>query len=187
VSVSRTVWDLRGLEHAVAAYLVDCLSDLFEDTPYVRRWERKKGRLDVRLSEFPRVIRTLGRPCSLRRMLAGMVREMFGVMCSASDVRAWQTVGDIVSWLCVRLQPVERDVGKRSEEFSGEEDDLVRQVEEALSALPMRWGPFGVIRAGDVGPSTPCWCGSGVPYFRCCGVGFAPRAEYAVERAGAFS
>lgn len=174
--MSRTVWDLRGLEHAVAVYLVERLSDFFEDTPHFRRWLKRRWRLDVPLSELSPLIGFFGEGCSLTGVLCDLVRVLFRVRCYPSDVRSWATVGDMVSWVSARLEPVEGEPFDRVAEEGGRGgDDLVRQVVEAFSSLPVRWGPQGVVKAHEVTVSLPCWCGSGVPYLRCCGVDFVPR------------
>lgn len=175
-SLSRTVWDLRGLEHAVAVYLVERLADYLEDTSGFRHWLKKRWRLDLPVSELSPLTEVFGGECSLAAVLSDLMRVLFRVRCYPSDARAWRTVGDMISWLAGRLEAVEGQPFDLEEETGDDvEDDLVRQVMQAFAALPVRWGPRGVVRAHEITPSLPCWCGSGAPYLRCCGVGFVPK------------
>ena len=78
VAMSRTVWDLRGLEHAVAAYFVEHLADCWaEDVPGLRPWLRKRWRLDVPLSLFLPLAEEFGG--SLPGVLCDLVRHLFRV------------------------------------------------------------------------------------------------------------
>ena len=98
----------------------------------------------------------------------------FGIRCGEADVMGWNTVRDAVSWISSRLQPVPFDEAHPPEEMKADLE-LDRLFDE-LNPIP--WGPGRFIRFSEIGPSTPCWCGSGRRYFDCCGVFWRPKAGF---------
>lgn len=170
----RTVWDLRGLEHVVAVYFVEHVYDCWDDVPGLRPWRRRRWRLDAPLSSFLPLAEEMGG--SLEGALCDLVRLLFRVRCYPSEVRRCATVGDLVPLVSSRLEPVPGEPWRSlGEGLDGEEGGLVRQIEEVFARLPVRWGPRGAVWPHEITEALPCWCGSGVPFLRCCGVGFVPK------------
>lgn len=161
-----TIWDLRGLEHSVAAYFADWFSARFDDASCAFKVER----LDTPLSEFPRVVRDFRKRYPLSRILQDIVREWFGIRCGRWDVFRWRTVGDVVAWLSHRLERAE--VG-----------DLIAEERRIFFMFPVAWGPGRMKLFGEVDETAACWCGSGKPYLRCCGIAFTPKPQYAWRKA----
>lgn len=165
----REAWPYRGLQHAVAGFVMTELLDLRADLT-------RPVRLDDPLFRYTTApLLTSGR---VRDHLRLACREWFRIRCTIQDANSWAVLEDAVLWISSRLRAIPGlPLTLPWEDRTPEETDAIVRMAGEIMFAPGQMVPILSISKG-----TPCWCGSEAPYLECCGVNWEPKAEHSLRQ-----